>query len=62
MKDVIFQAFNECRPKTFALFQDMDEATFSSQPHLDFSPVACKHRVLKVGRIPFFLNWVMIWH
>ncbi|QMS92419.1 ergothioneine biosynthesis protein EgtB [Nostoc edaphicum CCNP1411] len=39
VKEVIFQAFYECRLQTFALFQDMDEATFCSQPHPDFSPV-----------------------
>lgn len=35
VKEAISQAFDKCRSKTFALFQDMDEATFSSQPHSD---------------------------
>ncbi len=39
VKEVIFQAFDECRLTTFALFEDIDEATFCSQPHPDFSPV-----------------------
>ncbi|MCC5615307.1 ergothioneine biosynthesis protein EgtB [Nostoc sp. CHAB 5836] len=39
VKEAISQAFDECRSITFALFQDMDEATFSSQFHPDFSPV-----------------------
>ncbi|MBG1259432.1 hypothetical protein F8S20_09960 [Nostoc sp. BAE] len=42
MKNLIqlnFQTFLESRPKSFALFQDMDEATFCSQPHADFNSV-----------------------
>nr|WP_225225869.1 ergothioneine biosynthesis protein EgtB [Komarekiella delphini-convector] len=39
VKETIFQAFHECRTKTLSLFQDVDQATFSSQPHPDFSPV-----------------------
>ncbi|MEH1803635.1 MAG: ergothioneine biosynthesis protein EgtB [Nostoc sp.] len=39
VKESIYQAFHECRLITFLLFQDMDEATFSSQSHPDFSPV-----------------------
>lgn len=39
IKEAISQVFHKCRSKTFALLQDMDEATFFSQPHPDFSPV-----------------------
>ncbi|MGF1936568.1 MAG: ergothioneine biosynthesis protein EgtB [Nostoc sp. ChiQUE02] len=39
VKEAVSQAFDECRLTTFALFHDMDEATFCSQPHPDFSPV-----------------------
>ncbi len=39
VKESIYQAFHECRLKTLSLFQDIDESTFSSQPHPDFSPV-----------------------
>ncbi|MEA5506104.1 ergothioneine biosynthesis protein EgtB [Halotia wernerae UHCC 0503] len=39
IKEAIFQALQECRPKTMAIFEDMDEVTFRSQPHPDFSPV-----------------------
>ncbi|MEH2258373.1 hypothetical protein [Nostoc sp.] len=39
MKEAISQAFDKYRSKTFALFQDMDEATLSSQSHSDFSRV-----------------------
>lgn len=35
VKEAISQAFDKYRSKTFALFQDMDEATFSSQPYSD---------------------------
>ncbi|WP_196512557.1 hypothetical protein [Nostoc sp. NZL] len=37
MKKSIFQTFHECCLKTFALFQDMNETTFCSQPHPDLS-------------------------
>jgi len=39
VKEAIYQAFHECRLKTLSLFQDIDQTTFSSQPHPDFSPV-----------------------
>ena len=39
VEEAIFQAFDECRFKTLALFEGIDEATFCSQPHPDFSPV-----------------------
>ncbi|WP_193193665.1 ergothioneine biosynthesis protein EgtB [Nostoc sp. MG11] len=39
VKKTVFQAFDECRAKTLSLFQDIDQAKFSSQPHPDFSPV-----------------------
>ncbi|MBN4000628.1 MAG: hypothetical protein HWQ58_01815 [Nostoc sp. LPT] len=39
VKEAISQVFDKFRSKTFALFQDMDEATFSSQSHSDFSLV-----------------------
>lgn len=39
VKEAISQAFDKYRSKTFALFQDMDEATLSSQSHSDFSRV-----------------------
>ncbi len=39
VKEAIFKALEECRPKTMALFEGMDEVTFRSQPHPDFSPV-----------------------
>jgi gamma-glutamyl hercynylcysteine S-oxide synthase len=35
----IEQWFHACRKSTLALFEGMDYATFSSQPHPDFSPV-----------------------
>lgn len=38
-KDSIIRAFVECRAKTIELFKNMDEATFCSQAHPDFSPV-----------------------
>lgn len=38
-KESIIRAFIECRAKTLLLFQDMDETTFCSQAHPDFSPV-----------------------
>ncbi|MEH1989330.1 hypothetical protein [Nostoc sp.] len=37
VKEAISQGFDKCRSKNFALLQDMDEATFSSQPHPDLS-------------------------
>ena len=39
MKDAIFHDFSECRTRTLALFEDMDEATFRYQAHPDFSPL-----------------------
>lgn len=39
IKKAIFHAFVECRNKTLALFEGMDEATFRYQAHPDFSPV-----------------------
>ncbi|MDH6058289.1 ergothioneine biosynthesis protein EgtB [Umezakia ovalisporum] len=39
VKEAIFNALVECRLKTQNLFQGMDESTFCSQPHGDFSPV-----------------------
>ncbi|MEO1430728.1 MAG: ergothioneine biosynthesis protein EgtB [Cyanobacteria bacterium J06633_8] len=39
LKQSLIDAFVECRAKTLLLFQDMDEATFCSQAHPDFSPV-----------------------
>jgi ergothioneine biosynthesis protein EgtB len=39
LKEAIFLAFNECRPQTLALFENMDEGIFRCQPHPDFSPV-----------------------
>lgn len=39
VKEAIFSALVECRRKTWKLFQGMDELTFSSQAHPDFSPV-----------------------
>ncbi|RCJ35337.1 hypothetical protein A6770_16050 [Nostoc minutum NIES-26] len=39
VKEAIIYALYEGRPKTLKLFEDMDEATFRSQPHPDFSPV-----------------------
>lgn len=38
-KEEIFHAFGECRSKTLALFEGMDEATFRYQAHPDFSPL-----------------------
>ncbi|MBH8573327.1 ergothioneine biosynthesis protein EgtB [Nostocaceae cyanobacterium CENA369] len=38
-KESIIYALHEVRPQTLKLFEDMDEATFRSQPHPDFSPV-----------------------
>ncbi|WGV25340.1 ergothioneine biosynthesis protein EgtB [Halotia branconii] len=39
IKEAIYQALGECRLKTMVLFEGMDETTFRSQPHPDFSPV-----------------------
>jgi ergothioneine biosynthesis protein EgtB len=38
-KQTISRAFIQCRAKTLALFEDMDEATLCRQAHPDFSPV-----------------------
>lgn len=38
-KETFFRAFSECRAKTLALFEGIDEATFCCQAHPDFSPV-----------------------
>jgi gamma-glutamyl hercynylcysteine S-oxide synthase len=38
-KETIFHAFSQCRAKTLALFEGIDEATFRYQAHPDFSPV-----------------------
>jgi ergothioneine biosynthesis protein EgtB len=39
LKETIFPAFQQCRAKTLALFEGIDEATFCYQAHPDFSPV-----------------------
>ncbi|MCJ8279990.1 MAG: SUMF1/EgtB/PvdO family nonheme iron enzyme, partial [Rivularia sp. ALOHA_DT_140] len=39
LKQGIIGAFVECRAKTLELFENIDEATFCSQAHPDFSPV-----------------------
>ncbi|MGH7998167.1 MAG: ergothioneine biosynthesis protein EgtB [Brasilonema sp.] len=39
LKETIFCAFQQCRAKTLALFEGIDEATFCYQAHPDFSPV-----------------------
>ncbi|MDH6104582.1 ergothioneine biosynthesis protein EgtB [Anabaenopsis tanganyikae CS-531] len=39
LKEAIFNALVECRLKTQTLFEGMEESTFCSQPHPDFSPV-----------------------
>ncbi len=39
LKKKFFVAFRECRAKTLALFEGIDEATFCRQVHPDFSPV-----------------------
>ncbi len=39
VKEAIFNALVECRLKTQTLFEGMEESTFCSQPHPDFSPV-----------------------
>ncbi|MEA5582154.1 ergothioneine biosynthesis protein EgtB [Nodularia harveyana UHCC-0300] len=39
VKESVFNALVECRQKTWKLFEGMDESTFCSQPHPDFSPV-----------------------
>jgi gamma-glutamyl hercynylcysteine S-oxide synthase len=39
LKETFFRAFSQCRAKTLALFDGIDEATFCCQPHPDFSPI-----------------------
>ncbi|AFY56336.1 TIGR03440 family protein [Rivularia sp. PCC 7116] len=39
LKQSLIDAFTECRAKTLLLFKGMDETTFCSQAHPDFSPV-----------------------
>ncbi len=39
LKEIIFCAFTDCRAKTLALFEEIDEATLCCQAHPDFSPV-----------------------
>lgn len=39
LKETFFRAFFQCRAKTLALFEGIDEATFCCQPHPDFSPI-----------------------
>jgi iron(II)-dependent oxidoreductase len=39
VKESIACALHECRHKTLKLFEGMDDSTFRSQPHPDFSPV-----------------------
>ncbi len=39
LKETFFRAFSQCRAKTLALFEGVDEATFCCQPHPDFSPI-----------------------
>ncbi|MBW4555449.1 MAG: ergothioneine biosynthesis protein EgtB [Trichormus sp. ATA11-4-KO1] len=38
-KKAIYYALRECRRKTLELFDAIDEATFRSQPHPEFSPI-----------------------
>nr|WP_228014718.1 ergothioneine biosynthesis protein EgtB [Fortiea sp. LEGE XX443] len=38
-KEAIFYALNECRFKTFKLFENIDDTIFRSQYHPDFSPI-----------------------
>ncbi len=39
IKEAIFHTFVQCRHKTLALFEGIDEATFRYQAHPDFSPL-----------------------
>ncbi|ARV59893.1 hypothetical protein BZZ01_15780 [Nostocales cyanobacterium HT-58-2] len=39
LKERIFHTFHQCRAKTLTLFEGIDDATFCSQAHPDFSPV-----------------------
>ncbi|MCC5637506.1 ergothioneine biosynthesis protein EgtB [Nostoc sp. CHAB 5844] len=38
-KEAIYYALNECRCQTLKLFEELDDTTFRSQYHADFSPV-----------------------
>lgn len=39
LQKTIYQDFYQCRAQTLALFENMDDATFTCQAHPDFSPV-----------------------
>jgi iron(II)-dependent oxidoreductase len=39
LKDYFYNSFTECRQGTLNLFDGVDNRTFSSQPHADFSPI-----------------------